>query len=239
MYEERDEKDTIFDFKSFSYTSNLETKGSGVNVKFGVIVKPVDWLRLGAAVHTPTSISMHDNYSNSMKSTFDNGDTYEDKSPSGSYDYTVTTPFRMIGSLGFVIKKKAVLNADYEYIDYTYAQLRSSPNVFADVNSTIRSKYTSTSNIRLGGEIRFDPLTFRLGYAMYGSPFKTGDNSAADRNSYSAGIGFRDKNYFIDFGYVLTKYTESGYLYDPEVVKSSVRSSYKTSAFVLTMGVRF
>jgi hypothetical protein len=132
----------------------------------------------------------------------------------------------------------ALLNAEYEYIDYTYAQLYSHPNVFADVNSTIRSKYTSTGNLRLGGEFRFDPLAFRVGYALYGSPFRSGENANAKRTSYTAGIGFRDNNYFIDFAYVFTKYSEVNYLYDPQL-STPVKNDYRTSSFMLTLGLRF
>ena len=238
VYQEVDEKDTISGFKSFSLNQSLTTTGSGVNFKFGMIVKATDWLRLGAAVHTPTVLNLSDSYNSSMKSDLDGGITHESKSPDGKFNYTVTTPFRVLGSIGFVINKNALLNAEYEYVDYTNAQLNSSPNVFTDVNNTIHSKYTSTGNIRMGGEVRLDPLAFRLGYAFYGSPFKNGENVNANKTSYTAGVGFRENDYFIDFAYVYTKYTAYDYLYDPMLV-SSVKNDYTSSNFMLTFGVKF
>lgn len=237
-YEEIDEKDTISDFKSFKYVQNLSTKGNGYNLKVGIIVKPVDWLRIGAAIHTPSILNLKDNYSSSMKSNLDNNIVYDTVSPKGSFDYSLTTPFRAIGSIGFIISKYGLLNVDYEYIDYTYAQLYSSPNVFGDVNSTIRSRYTSTGNLRVGGEVRLDPISIRAGYALYGSPFNGGENKNANRSSYTGGIGFRENNYFIDFAYVFTKYTEYNYLYDSPTI-SSVKNDHKSSSFMLTFGVRF
>jgi hypothetical protein len=210
-----------------------------VNLKIGAIVKPTDWLRIGAAVHTPTALyDMKDNYSNTMSSDLEDGYTYEDESPSGSFNYSLSTPFRAIGSLGFIINKMGLLNAEYEFVDYSTAQLSSSPNAFADVNKTIRSKYTSTGNLRVGGEFRLDPLSFRAGYALYGSPFKSGENTGAARTSYTAGLGIRDNNYFIDFAYVLTTYNEESFLYDPEIV-NPVNNSFRTSSFMLTLGLRF
>ncbi|MES2591076.1 MAG: hypothetical protein V4608_04240 [Bacteroidota bacterium] len=237
VYEEIDANDSISNFKSFTYTQDLTAKGSGVNMKFGAIVKPTEWLRIGAAVHTPTSIGFNDKYSSSMKSDLE-GVSYDTISPKGSFDYRITTPFRAIGSLGFVIGKIALLNVDYEYVDYTYAQLNSSPNVFSPVNRTIRSKYTSAGNLRVGGEVRFDPFSFRAGYALYGSPFKNDENVNANRSSYTLGVGFRENNYFIDFAYVLTQYTEYNYLYDPSYV-SSVKNNYRNSSFMLTLGTKF
>jgi long-subunit fatty acid transport protein len=237
VYQEVDQADTIKDFKSFSYTQSLTSKGSGMNLKLGAIYKPTDWLRIGAAIHTPTSISFTDNYSSTMKSNLESV-TYDTSSPSGSYNYTVKTPLRALGSLGFVIGKYALFNIDYEYVDYKSALLSSSPNVFADVNKTIRSKYTSSNNLRLGGEVRFDPFSLRVGYALYGSPFAKEENKSASRTSYTGGLGFRQNNYFIDFAYVYTRYTEYSYLYDPSLV-SSVKSTYQNMSFMLTLGTRF
>lgn len=238
VYEETDEKDSIAGFKSFKYIQNLTTKGSGYNLKVGIIVKPTDWLRVGAAIHTPSLINLKDSYSSSMHSELDNGISYDTVSPKGSFDYSLTTPFKAIGSIGFIISKYALLNVDYEYIDYTYAQLYSTPNVFGDVNSMIRSKYTSTGNLRVGGEVRLDPISLRIGYARYGSPFNGGENKNANRSSYTGGLGFRENNYFIDFAYVFTKYTEYNYLYDSANLPH-VKNDYKNSSFMLTFGVRF
>jgi hypothetical protein len=237
VYEEVDQADTIKNFKSFNYTQNLTSRGSGVNFKLGAIIKPTDWLRVGASIHTPTNLSFTDVYSSSMKSNLESV-SYDTSSPKGSFNYNITTPYRAMGSVGFIIQKIGLLNIDYEYVDYTYAQLHSSPNVFADVNKTIRSKYTSTSNLRVGGEVRFDPFSFRAGYALYGSPFAKDENKNASRSSYTAGIGFRENNYFIDIAYVLTQYTEYSYLYDPSLV-SSVKNNYQNSSFMITAGVRF
>jgi len=238
VYEERDEQDTIDGFNFFTLNQNLTTRGTGVNFKIGAIYKASDWLRLGAAIHTPTSITLKDEYNSSMQSDLDNNDHYEEKSKPGVFDYNITTPFRAIGSAGFIINKTGLLNFEYEHVDYSMAKLRSTPQVFSEVNSAIRTKYKSTGNIRVGGEVRLDPIAIRAGYALYGSPFKTGENKHADRTSYTAGLGFRENNYFIDFTYVLTMYNEKSYLYNPELL-DAVTSKYKSSSFMLTMGVRF
>lgn len=240
VYSETDTKDTIPYFKSFTYTQNLTSKGKGVNFKIGVIVKATDWLRLGAAVHTPTYISFHDDYNSRMQSDLEDGYVYDTTSPDGSFDYRIITPFRAMGSVGFVINRIAVINAEYEYVDYAAAQIHSSPEYFNDVNNTISTKYKPAGNFRVGGEVRFDPFAFRLGYALYGSPYSGGINANANRSSYTAGIGFRQNNFFMDFAYVLTMYKEYSYFYDPSIAYSNpVQNNYKGSSFMLTFGVRF
>ncbi len=238
-YNEVDTQDTIAGFKSFSFKQNLTTQGRGFNFKVGVIVKPIDWLNIGVAVHTPTVLKLKDVYTSSMFADLDaTRDTFTYFSPSGSFNYKITTPFRAIGSLGFVIKKIALLNVEYEYVDYSYAQLSSTPNVFSDVNTVIRSKYTSTGNIRIGGEIRYDPFAFRVGYALYGSPFKSGDNKNAQRTSITTGVGYRYKHFFMDLAYVHTFYSEKNYLYDSPIL-DAVTNDYTNSSFMTTVGIKF
>ena len=54
-YSEIDVADTVgWDFNSFDIYDRLETRGTGFNFKFGIIVRPVDFLRIGGAIHTPT-----------------------------------------------------------------------------------------------------------------------------------------------------------------------------------------
>ena len=53
-YTESDTQDSIADFSSFTKTDYLKATGNGFNFKFGLLYRPVKWLRLGAAIHTPT-----------------------------------------------------------------------------------------------------------------------------------------------------------------------------------------
>ncbi len=233
--------DTTQGFRSFTLNNDLTTTGRGFNFKFGVIVKATDWLNIGGAIHSPTEIRLTDKYSRSITSDVDTSGVAlagSMSSPSGSFNYTATTPWRAIGSLGFVIKKIAVINAEYEYVNYSYAQLHSAPNVFTDVNTTIRNKYTSTGNIRVGAEFRVDPFAFRIGCAYYGSPYQGGENSNANRMSYTLGAGYRHNKFFMDIAYIYSMYTEYNYLYDSSNL-TSVKNNYTSSNFMITVGTKF
>lgn len=234
--------DSIPGFRSYALTNNLTTTSrGGFNFKLGMIVKATDWLNIGGAIHTPTQIKLTDKYSSSMTSDIDTSGValqgYQ-KSPNGTFNYTITTPWRAIGSLGFVIKKIALINVEYEYVDYSYAQLNSTPNVFTDVNTNIRNKYTATGNIRAGAEIRMDPFAFRIGYAYYGSPYKDGENVNANRQSYTTGIGYRHNKFFMDLAFIYSMYSEYNYLYDSPNI-TSVKNDYTTSNFMMTVGFKF
>jgi len=236
-YQEKVDSNGVNGFKSYSLNQNLTTTGVGFNMKFGMIYKPVDWVRIGGAVHSPSYYNMHDSWSSSMTSHFTT-QTYDETSPTGTFDYSLTTPMRAIGSLGFVIKKIGLIDADYEFVDYSAARLHSSQYDFLNENTAIRNKYTQANNFRIGTEWRFNPMSIRAGVAYYGTPYKKEVGNDGSRISYSAGFGFRDANFFMDFAYVYTMTTENYYFYDPTLTSPSVNDS-RSSSVLMTFGFKF
>ena len=230
--------DTISTFKSFTLNEDISTVGSGVNFKLGMIFKPVEFIRLGAAVHTPTFFTLKDSYSRTLSSEFDDGKSYLSNSPNGKFDYELSTPMRLIGSIGFVIGEFGLISADYEYVDYSEARLRSNDYKFFDENDAIQTNYRAQSNIRVGAEVRLEPVTLRGGYALYGSPYSATGANDGKRTSLSFGIGIREKKYFMDLAYVYSKATEDYYLYNPELVKP-VSNTLTSNNIMLTLGIRY
>jgi len=188
-YNEVNNTDTIT--QDFSYNEYLKTTGTGFNFKFGLIYVPIDIelfkLKIGAAVHTPTFFSLHDEWSSNMKSNLVMG-TYSDNSPEGMFDYQLTSPMRAIGSIAIQIGKLGIISADYEFVDYSEARLRSKREMFFDVNNNIQNTYTAQNNLRFGAEAALGRFSLRGGYAIYGSPYKSSINDAA-RTSISGGFG--------------------------------------------------
>ncbi len=233
------------DLESFNYRTSLTTRGTGINAKFGIIVAPTDWIRLGVALHTASGISLSDRWSSTIRSQFRDGKSYQEESVLGEYNYRVRTPGRYIGSIGFVIGRYGLISADYEYVDYRRARLRpemltmGNPYNFGAENQAIRDSYQATSNIRIGGELRLNPFALRAGYAIYGSPYREGttDNNAV-RTSYSAGIGYRNNFFYVDATYVLTEWAEDFFLYDPQITNAAIIKNH-VGLFSLSMGVRF
>lgn len=242
------------DFQSFNLEDNLKTTGMGINFKFGMIYKATDWVRFGGAVHTPTYYSLTDEFSTRMSSSFSIApppltEDQQDKPLSqGTFEYGLTTPWRLIGSAALIFKKIGFLSVDYEFVDYGQAFFNfkgSGEDKFAgnEVNQTILNKYGPASNIRIGGEVSYEKFRFRGGYGLYGTPFKSGiatgsaDNS---RHSISFGLGLREDDYYIDFGFVRTTTKE---FYLPYSLSSEategVQKSISQNNFLMTFGLKF
>ena len=242
IYDETDANNTITDFNSFTYNQFLKTTGSGFNMKIGLIARPVNWFRFGAAIHTPTFYKLKDDYHSSLTSNFNDATksgTFN--SGSGTYNYQLNTPFKANAGMSFIIKKSAIISVDYEYIDYSTARLRASDYPFYDENNAIETAYIATGNIKAGIEYRFGPLSLRGGYALYGSPYRSDlSNSGASLTSYSGGFGVRSDNMFFDLTYIYTQKSENYFLYNPENIPVNPSNvTFNTNRIVATLGFKF
>ena len=252
-WEETDVNNTIAsdvllpNFKSYKYTTNLNTDGSGFNLKFGIIYKPNDVLRLGAAIHTPTFLTLTDNYKSSITSNFEGGATYTQVSPDFlPFDYNINTPFRAIGSIGLVLGKNGIIGAEYEYLNYSSSDIspkdKQFESSFVDANNTIKRRYTASHNFRLGGELRYEALRFRFGGSYYGTPFSNGYNDKETDQSrvcVNGGIGVREKNFYFDasYGYTISGSYEGVYSYENENI--GVKQTTINNRVMVTLGFNY
>lgn len=241
IFSEKDSENHSEVFNSLTYTNSVRTSGSGYNFKLGAIFRVNDMIRVGGAFHTPTFYELKDRYRTSMKSDLNiENSNYKDfaRSPEGRFDYEVNTPLKAIGSVALVFGNMGIVNVDYEYVDYTKVRLRSKEYLFADENALIRKSFDQQHNIRVGGEMRLDPVVLRAGYAYYSSPYKSGINDG-QRTLLSAGFGIREGNFFIDFAYTYAFYSDDYFLYQLEGPSPLVTRDFSASSFRVSLGRRF
>ncbi len=246
---EFDAKNNIDHFNNLNFLTDQRTSGTGFNFKLGAIYKPVDELRLGIAIHTPTFYRLHDTYENTMLSnmTFDGkAESATSISPLGEYDYDMETPLRAIFSAAYVIGKKGLISVDYELVDYSTIKLRdggSQNYQFTDENNDIAEVYKSVGNLHIGGEYRVtDNFSLRAGYENYPSAFKSYAfeanqlNSNANYSAVSAGLGIKQGNFFVDMTYKHSMNEEYNTLYEgSEFAKYDIAKDN----FILTLGFKF
>lgn len=240
IYVEEDVENSLDDFDNLTIYESLATRGSGFNLKVGTIIRITNFLRIGGAFHSPTWFyNMRDEWYSEFSTRFDNGDSYFERTPFGSYDYELETPWKALGSMSFIIGRTALLSAEYEYTDYSKSRLSSGMYNYSDENDAIRSKYTDMHTFRLGTEIRMGYFTFRGGGGYYTSPFAD-DINDGERMFFSGGIGFRDRNFFADLAYVQNFSTMDYYLYGSESIDlEPVKNKKTTYNILLTLGFRY
>ena len=243
---ESDAENVIYDFKSFMYTDHLEATGTGYSLKIGTIIKPMEFLRIGLALHSPLIYRITENYYDNISSHFDtkvnNIDSYEFSNNPTPYKYTFTTPFRINSGVALQIKKLALISADYEFVDYSKSQFSKAIDnqSYSSENDSITSVLKSTSNFRIGAELRLNKIYLRSGYSYYGKPIKSSyDNKNLNYNTLSFGIGLRQQNFYFDLAYTLlastskyNMYSDPGYL-EPATIKTT------RNTFAVTLGYKF
>lgn len=240
--------DTVQYFNKLRFDENLDASGVGINLKIGVIFRPIHALRLGFAVHTPTAYAISEEYVNTLIYDFTTSTgNFKDPqtSPIGKYDYTLITPWRMIGNAGILIGKVGFISGEVEYVDYTSASFKfkntgEDPNAKEyqiDLNNQIQDELKAGVNFRVGGELALGDYRLRAGYGLIATPYK-GDNNY--NKSYSLGLGARIEKFIIDLGYI---HSENKQSYLPYTIGDGnqpiVDTQLDTNRFILTLGFRF
>lgn len=247
---EEDTKDTIPYFKSYRYDQTITTSGAGINFKLGAIYRFTDAIRMGVAVHTPTWLTLTDDYTASARSDLDSGFRFNYSGPEFiPFEYRVNSPFRVITSFAIVAKGVAAFNFDYEFLDYSQGKIKSVAaeyrSYFTETNRAIRAKYSMQHNFRFGLEFPVDAFRYRLGAEYSTSPFdlnmKTDDsNYDMSRMTFSGGIGYRSDKYFFDAAYAWSKFGTFTYPYTLENEETpAIKSAVTDNRVMFTVGWLF
>jgi hypothetical protein len=231
-------------FKSFNYTDYYEDKGTGYSFKLGAIFKPVESVRIGLGFHSPVWYYIHEYFFENMTSTFTDGANYEFSNDPLRFDYGLATPMRLLAGVAIQIKKFALLSADYEFVDYKAARFFETGDGYnySDENRNIDNSLKTAHNFRVGGELRLNKLYLRSGFGYNGKPYNPNEENAnLDYTTISGGIGFREQNVFVDFGYSNLRYSEKYIMYPlPDSFDPAIASLNTTkNMFTLTLGYKF
>lgn len=245
VHTETDIANNVDFFDGFSFTEDYLTSGTGVNMKLGIIARPLTSLRVGASVHLPTFYNIDTEFSTRMNGFFDPSPDFDDETFVRSdlliSEYRLTTPFRFIGSLGYQIGKVATISADYEYVDYgaNRFDIDTDPTYQADLNDELEDVYNVAHNLRAGAEVRLGKVYLRHGWAFYQDPsVSLEDADLIDKTNVRAtgGLGFRTRGFFMDFAYMRTM---NDYSYFPYAYSTEAMIENRKNNFLLTMGFRF
>ena len=248
-YAEYNFDDTLSTVQTLDFYEYQYTSGAGLGLKLGAIYKANDNLRLGLAYHTPTIISLSDEYENVLDvnhSFNDSAYTYSKSSPYGIYDYRVTTPSKILLSGAIVLNKNFIISTDFELVDYSQMRIDGQKNdndYFDDQNRIIQNRYSEVSNIKLGAELNLSSILLRGGYATFGNPLSgdiTSDNPLADvysneKEMYTFGIGRRNKFNYIDLAFVFSEVSRTTWLYNANY-NSPTKVVDTNFGLILTMG---
>jgi hypothetical protein len=225
-FKETDATKKINNFNYFQTTEFLTSEGLGIGLKLGLIVKPIERLRIGLAFHSPTLYNMDDRYSTSISTDLEGYQGAGVKTQSsldfndgelGQYQYNFTTPTRFMAGISYVLnevedvqQQKGFISADVEFINYGNSRFEEPGSVnngnqgssyLQDVNQAIKDQFNKALNMRIGGELKFKTFMTRLGFNYLGNAYQLADLTASQMH-ISGGIGYRNMGFFTDLTYI-------------------------------------
>lgn len=204
-----DNTDYIFDKNGTPYAED----SNGFSFSAGVIGKLNNNFRLGLALETPTWWTITRTYSEVNSDNLGYfGDVYNE-------DRKLSSPMKATISGAFVASKNFALNVDYT-LGLSKPKYKVQGEAETQLNSFFNNQFKNLSELKVGGEYRYNNFRLRGGYAIANSPFEKiyGENNfIGKKETLGAGVGFDFKSFYVDAAYNRVKtnstnvYGDGGY----------------------------
>lgn len=245
-------------FTSAKSTYVYDADVTGVYGKFGFILTPWRGLRFGAAIQTPTAITVKEKITYGAEGNYENSKYSANAKCSGEFKYNLKAPLRANFGTAYTFGKYGLFSIDYELTNYRkmrFSDPDSSDDSGFDGNNQIYDLCGVQHYLRLGAEVKpADFFSVRLGYTLKtnGQTYEYEDDGKtlvqapqANVHTASFGLGFSSGAFFADFAAV-------GYFYPTEYIRPygdynivngvwspEIRYKRNLVKVVATLGVRF
>lgn len=247
--------------EGFNLENTLHTNGLGINGNFGIIYRPVDFLRIGVAYKTPMKYNLVSYNYGKMSSDIvkDNGLKNFNSSPANDneYNYSVYVPGKVTASAAWIIGKKAIVAADFSYTNYRNIKMfdaNSGSQYYEEDNNAIKNTFGNGMEFNIGAEYRVtNHFSVRAGFAAETASMKSSAakyphlNTARTDTEYfrhrgtnyiTAGLGYRGNFWYFDAAFVNRNLTED---FVPYNTIDNNPATVKTHNYdvIATVGFRF
>ena len=171
---------------------------NGFSVSAGIIGKINNNVRLGASIESPTWWTQYRTYSEVNEDNLGYYFDYYDE------DRKFTSPMKATLSGAFVMNKNFAFNVDYS-LGLTKPKYKVQGSAETQLNDFFQSEYKNLSELRVGGEYRYNNFRLRGGYGISNSPFEKRANFddlyVGKRETLGVGFGFDFKSFYVDAAY--------------------------------------
>lgn len=171
---------------------------NGFSVSAGIIGKINNNIRLGASIESPTWWTQYRTYSEVNEDNLGYYFDYYDE------DRKFTSPMKATVSGAFVMNKNFAFNVDYS-LGLTKPKYKVQGSAETQLNDFFQSEYKNLSELRVGGEYRYNNFRLRGGYGISNSPFEKRANFddlyVGKRETLGVGFGFDFKSFYVDAAY--------------------------------------
>ena len=232
LVEENEQGEYIYTPTDFTLSNDFITEGTGVDAKLGVIFRPFEEsaFRMGLAIHTPTLYKLTEHHWASLSSSLGN---YYGETDVAYYSYELLTPWKFNLSLGHTFGTSIALGAEYEYTNYSSAELRYDDGFEMEAeNDWIEEDLKGVHTLRLGAELKLVPgFCIRAGYNTSSAAFHKGaykwlypNTTRTDAEyentlyseTFTVGMGLRTGQFYADAAFQYTTQRSEFYPFDSQ-----------------------
>ena len=218
---------------NFNVQKSISQTMRGFTGNIGILGKINDNFRLAGSIQLPTLLNGNEVFDATMNANYNNIDywnnylraadkqiTLNNESSSlnapNEYNWKLRIPAKYRVGATYIAGKAGMFGIDLEYTDLSQTKLTEGDGNynFGPENNVVKNNYRSTLNIKAGGELRFEDLRFRAGYAFMPTALKSGsefkNNAHSDAHYITGGIGGRYETWYWDaalvYGFWTTRY---------------------------------
>ncbi len=203
---------------SYVLYQDQKLDGTGVNIKVGGIIRPIEDnpFRFGVTIETPTWFTLRHNGWAGVSVLNSSGvyskPTYMDDD--NFLEYKIYSPWKFRASVGTTFGSFMAMDVEYEYCMNNYTKMgypdtynnayygvgpRSSMIKDVAMNELTQAMTRGVHNIRAGVEIRpLSPLALRAGYNFFSAPFQ--NNARLDQTTNSNAFDWSTSTEYINLG---------------------------------------
>lgn len=261
-YNARSKYSEVFsDGGGMTLDNNVSTSGAGLNLNVGAIIKPINMLRFGISVHTPTVYALSDNNYSTLNYNFSSTNNGKLTTPTGYSDYKLSSPWKFNASAAIILGQKGLISGEYDYnlnTNMKFYDKNGNATSFDSENAGIKVMLKDVQTIKIGGEFKLTGnFSLRAGYATISAgtnnsqanklmiPNTTRTDTEYFQNNrtdyLTGGFGFHKASWFLDFAYMNKILDETFYPYNSNnltlaVIPASVKTT--NNNFIVTLGFK-
>lgn len=241
------------------YNQAITISGTGMNAKLGLIYRPVEPLRLGVAIHTPTFYTLERSYQAYMGTNFNpQGEYTPELNDYGENTWDFWSPTRLMFGASYTFGRFAVISVDYERDWYNGMRVKSVPAGFDltrdDYRHEFKNNYKGSNTLRIGAEIKpTSQFALRAGYGIADGALRNDPSlyynapQTYHTTCYSAGVGYAFGATTVDLAYQRIENLQTTYMLfyamDElgvfDTASPTYRTDLKRNYFTLSIGYKF
>lgn len=172
-----DGQTAYFDRAEYEYSQT--TNISGLYAKIGVLYIAPYGFRFGAAIQSPTAMTVTDRWDVYGMTSFSNPsfDAFAQPSDINEYSYSLRLPARLNLGAAYTFWDKGLISVDFELADYSTMRYSTNDGYNNDryfaVENDVNANFAGCAfQGRVGGEYRLSPsIALRAGYTYQTSPY--------------------------------------------------------------------